>query len=145
MENENCNIENEQVATIQPGKNIFKFDGPIGRATFLKTVGIQLLITLIVVGINYCIQINFGFEAMKYTIYIITGVVSILLLYIMFLNYAKRIYDLIKDKNKAIFYTIVIVIASMAMKLIPILNIIDIITTIAIILVLLFAKGELVK
>ncbi len=145
MENVNCTIENEQTASIKPGKNIFKIDGPIGRKAFITTIGIQILIAFAIFGIIYLIRINFGFEDIKYVFYIIGTLSSILMGYITFINYSKRIYDIIKQKDKAIFYAIAIMLASLSMRVIPPLKIIDMIISIAIILVLLFAKGELVK
>lgn len=145
MENENCNIENEQVATIQPGKNIFKFDGPIGRATFLKTVGIQLLIATAAMLIYYIITISFSDNLLDIFSKTLNIGYSMLMIYITGINYSKRIYDIICDPQKAIFYSVAIILALFALCAIPSIQKVGVLFGFILLLFLSIKKGELVK
>ncbi len=127
------------------GKNILKIDGPIGKKNFLKNA-------LVIFGYSFCGSAVLGllhllFEVTRYNIifFAIFWLVLVLLLtYTSWLNFTKRIWDLIGDKGNAIFYSSALFIANIAISFIPAICYIGIILTLIIACVLVFKKGKLV-
>ncbi len=131
---------------MKEGKNIFKLDGPISRKTFITTMGIILGYTVFASILFALLQAVF--EPNKFTIILFVGLVAaffISLLYTSWLNYTKRIWDILGDKGNAIFYSIAIFIANVAFGFIPALKIVGLIFSISVLLVLLLKKGKFVK
>lgn len=119
--------------------NIFKVDEAIGRKQFLITLIVIFVYALLAAIAVVCAQ-NF-FDVNKFTAYTITAfaIISIItLFYLSWLNYVKRIWDLIGDKYKAIFYVSAWWIANIAMGFIPVLRYVSIVFSIAILALCLF-------
>lgn len=144
MNEENQN--NNQIHKTE--KNMFKFDGPIGRKEFIVTYAYLFFYSFIFI----CVYI-FAFDSAYYTIGIKPFLALFIVIFLLYLiiatyisaiNYIKRIYDLINDKRKSVFYTVAIFVGLTAMSFIPILNIIGIILSIIILFILLTRKGQLV-
>ncbi len=119
--------------------NIFKADEAIGRKQFIIT-SIVIFIYSIFAAITAVFAQNF-FDVNKVTAIIIIAfsIMSILIVtYICWLNYVKRIWDLIGDKYKAIFYVSAWWIANIAMGFIPVLRYVSIVISLAILAVCVF-------
>lgn len=104
----------------QRGRNIFKFDGPIGRLQFLKTMGIlflSMIATMIV-----CTLIYIFFDINEISMLALKAVVIIFTLYTIYIsviNYSKRFYDIFGEKQKAIFYTTALLAIYILLNFIP--------------------------
>ena len=134
---------NEDKKTIEPGKNIFLLDGPIGRLQLLKTFAIIIGFGLLCGIANAIIILLFG--RTKYTkilYYILALSYFIPSFYIIWLGYTKRLYDIIGAKNKAIFYTVIIFFIEMTLPYIPFLKLTGIILSITILGSLLLLPGK---
>lgn len=134
---------NEDKQTIKPGKNLFIVDGPIGRMQLLITYAI-----LLGIGIPFglAVSIIVGlFGLTKYTqiaFYILLFLYITPSLYVFYVASAKRLYDIIGNKKDAIFYTVMIFLAKLAIPFIPFLNIPGKIFTIIILAILLLLPGK---
>lgn len=136
------NQENE----IQAGKNIFKLDGPIGRKRFILTYIMLVFYTvLFFIAVGYIYQLFEETFMLKVVARIILILYVLTFFYTIALNYIKRIYDIIKNKEKAIFYTIALLIFNVTTSIIPPLKIVGAIISTIIFAFLLFKKGQLVQ
>lgn len=134
---------NEDKQTIEPGKNIFLLDGPIGRLQLIKTFAIVLAFGLLL-GLAISIIIAL-FGKTKYTqiaYYILMLLYLIPAFYVILLGYAKRLYDIIGTKNKAIFYTVIFFIIRITYPFIPFLKLTGIILSITFVGSLLLLPGK---
>lgn len=126
-------------------KSFFILDGPIGRKQFIINIGYMFLYCFI-----YCLVLvilHSSFEVNKYNIAFFAIMWLILLvsyIYVAWVNYAKRFWDVIGDKGNAIFYSIAIWIASNVTPFIPVVKYVAIVFVAIVFLVLLFKKGKLV-
>lgn len=147
MGTENNPIETNSENTTIEGVNILKIDGPIGRIEFFKTYVLLILFTIIFYAILGCFFNYFDEKHPQLTylpwFVLIVICATIFSIYISFINYVKRIFDFVGDKQHAIFYTFAIFIGSIAASIIPVINIISTFASIAIFMVLLFKKGNL--
>ena len=110
------NKENE----IQAGRNIFKIDGPIGRKRFIQTFVVLLIVNIAVWVLVALITLPFGINIYTFPICaIIVGIFLIIAMYISVINYMKRFFDIIGQKDKAILYTLLIQGGTIAMAFIP--------------------------
>ncbi len=142
MENENSTVNQE--ISIKQGKNIFRLDGPIGRKRYITTLFILVGIYLIFLGIAYLLRITIGYNDVKVLHTILSVIFSLIYFYIIFINTSKRVYDIICQKDKACYYSIVYMVACFAMQYIPALNIIAGLLYLLVNLTLIFKKGKLV-
>ena len=130
---------------MNEGKNILKIDGPIGNKTFLKNIFI--IFGYATFGLIIAILMHLAIELTRYTIVMFSAIwisLLLLILYTAWINFFKRIWDIIGDKGNAIFYTIALFIANIAIGFIPIVKYFGIIFSIAILCFLIFKKGKLV-
>ena len=136
------NQENE----IKAGRNIFKLDGPIGRKRFILTYIMLVFYTvLFFIAVGYIYQLFEETFMLKIVARIILILYVLTFFYTIALNYIKRIYDIIKNKEKAIFYTIALLIFNVTTAVIPPLKIVGAIISTIIFAFLLFKKGQLVQ
>lgn len=150
MDNENYSIEaeNQQSAINSKYSNVFLADKPIGRMSFFKAMlsltVVSFIVYLLISFIYYMIDTNHPEWTYLIWFLLIFAVFVITYLYLCFINYTKRLFDITGDKQRAIFYCSAIFIGVFASLFIPVVNIIGIISSIAIFLTLLFKKGKLV-
>lgn len=134
---------NEEKQTVKPGKNIFLLDGPIGRLQLIKTFAIVLGVGLLFELAIAIIILLFGkTKYTQITYYVLIGLYMLPAFYIIWLGYAKRLYDIIGTKNKAIFYTVIFFIIKITLPFIPFLKITGIILSITFIVSLLLLPGK---
>ena len=113
--------------------NIFKLDEPIGRKQFIITLGILIFYTTFAVIISICASYFFDINQITAIVIILFALLSLLILiYINWVNYVKRVWDLIKDKQKAIFYVTIWFVANIAMNFIPVIRYVSIVIAIVI-------------
>lgn len=131
---------------MEEGKNILKLDGPISSKTFLKSAAI-------IFGYSFfaCMVVSllhFAFEITKYSFIffiVVWTAIIILLAYTSWINFTKRIWDILGNKGNAIFYSLALLIANIAMGLIPIVCYLTFVLSIVVLGFLLFKKGKLVE
>lgn len=136
----------EDEKAITPGKNIFLLDGPIGRLQFIKTYAIVLCFCLLILIIDTIVISLFG--RTKYTDLTSTMLLAlyiIITLYVLWIAYAKRLYDIIGTKDKAIFYATIIFGIRFALYFIDFWKYSSLIFTIIISAILLFKQGKYIK
>ena len=130
---------------MKEGKQFFKLDGPIGRkqyvmvVLFLSVYG--FIASIILTLLHTFIEVN------KYNLilFIILWAVAIIpICYATWINYSKRIWDLIGDKNNAIFYTTAFYIGCFAVSFIPIVKYFGIVFSLIVAGILLLKRGKLV-
>lgn len=137
---------NEDSKIINPGKNLFLLDGPIGRLQLVKTYAIIIGFCLLISIVNTIIILLFGLT--KYTKIASITLFSLCIIptfYILFIAYIKRLYDIIGAKDKAIFYTIIIFAIRFTLPLIPFLHYTSIIFAIVVNAILLFKQGKYIR
>ena len=126
-------------------KSFFILDGTIGRKQFIVNLGWMILYSslyILVLGILHIV-----FEVNKYNIvfFVIMWLIFLLTyIYVAWVNYAKRFWDILGDKGNAIFYSIAIWIANNVTAFIPVVKYLGIVFAIAVFALLLFKKGKLV-
>ncbi len=136
------NKENE----FQAGRNIFKIDGPIGRKRFILTY-----IMLIFYTVLFFITLNYVYQLLEETFILKIASSTILILYVLMLfytiaiNYIKRIYDITKNKEKAIFYTIALLIFNVTTSVIQPLKLVGAIISTIVFAFCLLKKGQLTQ
>ena len=122
--------------------NIFKLDEPIGRKQFIITLGVLLFYTVFAIIISVCARHVFDINQITAIVIILFALLSLLLLiYINWVNYVKRAWDLIKDKQKAIFYVTAWFVANIAMSFIPVLRYVSVVSAIVIFGICLLLPG----
>ena len=130
---------------MNEGKNILKIDGPISNKAFLKNLFI--IFGYSTFGLILMLLIHLAIELTRYTLafFIILWVFLILLIiYTAWINFLKRIWDIIGDKGNAIFYTIALFIANISIGFIPIVRYFGIVFSIAVLSFLAIKKGKIV-
>jgi hypothetical protein len=88
-----------------------------------------------------------SFEVTSYNIalfIIMWGILLISSIYVGWVNYTKRLWDILGDKGNAIFYSIAIWIANNVSGFIPVVKYIGVVFSISVLALLLFKKGKLV-
>lgn len=105
---------------IKKGKNPFIFDGGIGRITMLVTILIIFTIAfgIFMAGALYAQEVSELF--LRTRILPCALVFSLVLTYIMAVTYIKRLYHIIADKRKAVFYIVALYIGITALALTPV-------------------------
>ena len=135
----------ENAPEIKESFNIFKLDGALSRSGLFILFTITLAIGIVTFFLFYSLSPILNMQIHK-TIYLILVVAySLFMLYIYIIGYIKRLYDIIGDKKKAIFYTTVLFIALSAASFIPIINYIGAVVSLCMIGLLFFKKGKLIK
>lgn len=145
MEDENQIIEQSQENEVKESFNIFKVDGALSRSGFFIMVTVLFAYSIVL-----CAMIMFIYLKLDINSYIIPFVFivffgAISCTYFSAVIYAKRIYDIIKNKQKAILYTVLIILGLGAMSVIPIIKYIGAILSLSILITLLAKKGQLIK
>ena len=130
---------------MKEGKQFFKLDGPIGRKQFVFTlifVSIYgAIANITVLALHSYIGVN------KYNLVIfllLWGIYLASIITITWVNYTKRLWDLLGNKSNAIFYASAIWIASIAAAFIPVVRYIWFAIALLISFVLLLIKGKLI-
>lgn len=148
MEEEIKNIEEtkEQTTKQRESRNLFKYDYPAGRLTFIVStivlLLVSLLVTLLISEIIYPpLSTN---DRLPYFIAVLI-VFMFFLLYLGTINIAKRLYDLFANKPKGLFYAIIIYVINLSCSSIPAMRYPQIIFSVAVMLILLLKRGKLVK
>ena len=148
METGNENLQPEEVQTetkIKASRNILIYDRPVGRLGFILT-----LLALFVIAVIFAagFTLVYSFLSIEEDLPIIIGLlvlISIVFLYMSVINISKRMYDLIGDKAKGLFYAIAFYLINILSSFIPILKEIDLVFTIVVLIILLVKPGKLVK
>ena len=113
--------------------NIFKLDEPIGRKQFIITLGVLLFYTVFATIISICARYFFDINQITAIAITVFALLSLLILiYINWVNYVKRVWDLIQDKQKAIFYVSAWFVANIAMSCIPVLRYVSVVISVVI-------------
>lgn len=103
---------------IKKGKNPFIFDGGIGRITLLKTIISAFTISLLV----FILCVLYAQDASQLIIRtrLLPCIIIFLLFttYVLAIAYIKRLYHIIADKRKAVFYIVSLYIAIPALAFI---------------------------
>jgi hypothetical protein len=131
---------------MNEGKNILKIDGPISNKTFIKNMFI--IFGYATFGLILTVLMHIAIELTRYTIVFfiaIWGLLALLILYTSWINFFKRIWDIIGDKGNAIFYTVALFIANISIGFIPIVKYFGIVFSIALLCFLAIKKGKLVN
>ena len=148
MEDENNisqEINNNPQQTVSITKNIFLYDGPVNRLWFIVTILGIFIVSFIFLIIFAFLHEMYG-EISNIPVFIaVLSVYALIILYISILNYSKRVYDIIADKQKAMFYTIAIFIANFATGFIPVVKYIWTAAAMIIFITLLVLPGKLLK
>jgi hypothetical protein len=131
---------------MNEGKNILKIDGPISNKTFLKNALVifgYAFFSAAVLGLLHLV-----FEVTRYNLLFFATfwiILILLLIYTSWLNFTKRIWDILGDKTNAIFYSGALLIANIAMSFIPVLCYIGLGLSFTVACILIFKKGKLVN
>ncbi len=130
---------------MKEGKQFFKLDGPIGRKKYLMTIvflSVYSFVACIVLGLFHAfVAVN------KYNLILFVILWAIFLIPVItvtWVNYTKRLWDLLGDKANAIFYATAIWIANIATTFIPVVKYIWGAISLIISVILLLKKGKLV-
>lgn len=123
--------------------NIFKLDKPNSRKDFIFTWLYISAYTLIIGIVTALIIYTIGLTDVTRPIFLVLAILfTIISVYISWLNYAKRLWDITNNKADAIFYAIAIWVANIAMNFIPYLSIVGTIFSIVVLILLFFKKGK---
>lgn len=134
---------NEDSKKIEAGKNIFLLDGPIGRLQFLKTFAIIFAAGLPIILVNFILLITFGItKYTQITYYTLWITYMVFAFYCIWIAGAKRLFDIIGEKDKAIFYIIIIWILHFTLPLIPFLKYTSVIVSTIINFILVLKQGK---
>ncbi len=148
METENKNLQPEEVQAetkIKASRNILIYDRPVGRLGFILTL-LALFVIAIIFAVTYAFV--YSFLSVEEDLPIIIGLLALILivfLYMSVINISKRLYDIIGDKAKGLFYAIAFYLINILCAFIPILKYIDLVFAIVVWIILLVKPGKLVK
>jgi len=132
----------EQAAKLPKSRNIFKFDGAIGRISLLITFLVLCLCAILFFIIGFIIYNNTTKKVFDMII-LPYGIICLgTLFYITALSYIKRLFDILCDKRKAVFIIISLYIACTSMAFIPGFTIIGQIIASLALLTLLLIPGN---
>jgi hypothetical protein len=135
---------------IKEGSNILILDGPIGRLKFLQTALAVALYNFVVSSV----ATSYENQGININIYLFLGLnlifCFIIPFYISTIYFIKRMYDIVGNKAKAIFYYFLYIITAISFILLtvfvtPIFNIATAIVAFSVALLLLFKKGHLIN
>ena len=124
----------------------FKLDKPVGRKQYILTalsIFGYFFVASFVIGILHLL-----FELNRYSLpffIILWAGLFIVTMYITWINYIKRIWDLLGDKTNAIFYGTTFLIANFAISYISILKYLAPVLCLVVTGFLLFKKGKLAQ
>ncbi len=148
MEEEINNIEETKEPTTKQreSRNLFKYDYPAGRLTFIVSTILILIISFVVVVLSIeliypALSTNDQFPYLM----AIMILLAIFLGYLGVINFAKRFYDLFADKQKGLFYAIFLYIINLACSNIPAMRYLFLAFSFTVTLILLLKQGKLVK
>lgn len=123
-------------------ESIFKIDGPINRIKFFWTsvgLGIYTAISMVLYWAIYLGFCRFGGPGVIFLICIFSIIYLLPFLYLTFVNYSKRLYDITGSKQKGIIFSLILIVLMVA------LGFVSIWFPIIAYLVMLFKQGKLVK
>lgn len=123
-------------------ESIFKIDGPINRIKFFWTsvgLGIYTAISMVLYWAIYLGFCRFGGPGVIFLICIFSIIYLLPFLYLTFVNYSKRLYDITGSKQKGIIFSLILIVLMVA------LGFVSIWFPIIVYLVILFKQGKLVK
>ncbi len=138
-------MEQENETEVKESINIFLYNGPVSRLYFIITVFMILLWSFAYMYAFLYLYEEFG-TVNHLPLFIGFGIAYLIItIYLSVLNYAKRVYDLIGDKQKAMFYTILWYIANTAAAFIPVVNYIFVGLSALLFIFLVVKRGKLVR
>lgn len=107
--------------TVKRNANPFTFNGGIGRVTFIISLVVLFLIyfTLIGGGIFLINILDLSADKDLSILKFYTIICSVIFFYTVILCYMKRLYDIISDKRKSVFYTISLYILLICLEFLP--------------------------
>lgn len=123
-------------------ESIFKIDGPINRIKFFWTsvgLGIYTAISMVLYWAIYLGFCRYGGLGVIFLICVFSIIYLLPFLYLTFVNYSKRLYDITGSKQKGIIFSLVLIILMGA------LGFVSIWFPIIAYLVILFKRGKLVQ
>lgn len=135
-------MENYDEINFDESESIFKIDGPINRIKFFWTsvgLGIYTVISLVLYLAIYFGFCRFGGPGVIFLISVFSIIYLLPFLYLTFVNYSKRLYDITGSKQKGIILSLVLIILMGA------LGFISLLFPIIAYLAVLFMRGKLVK
>lgn len=146
MDNENqINEQPQQNIEVKESFNLFKMDGALSRSGFFIILTILFAYAIVLGAIILFIYLNLDINKYipLFVFIVFFGAISIA--YISIIGYAKRLYDIIGNKQKALLYIIITFIGMMALSVIPILKYLGCILSLTILITLLVKKGQLIN
>ena len=130
---------------MKEGRQFLKLDGPIGRKQFVLTLIFISVYSAIANVTLLALQAYIGINKYNLALFLLLwGVYLVSLTSITWVNYTKRLWDLLGDKSNAVFYSSAIWIASIAAAFIPVVRYIWFAIALLISFVLLLIKGKLI-
>ncbi|MGN0030879.1 MAG: hypothetical protein ACI37Q_02870 [Candidatus Gastranaerophilaceae bacterium] len=148
METENKNLQSEEVQAetkIKASRNILIYDRPVGRLGFILTL-LALFVMAVIFAAGFTLV--YSFLSIEEDLPIIIGLlvlIFIVFLYLSVINISKRLYDIIGDKAKALFYAIAFFLINLLCGFIPVLKYIEWVFAIVVWIILVVKPGKLVK
>lgn len=122
--------------------SILKIDFPIGKLKFFVNSLILLAVQLLVIGTYLGFYFYFKSPTAFIVLLIVFGVLFFLpLVYLNFVNYAKRLWDITGERKTSIIITAVIFILSLIGIFLPL----SFIIWLGIYFAMIFTPGKLVK
>ena len=129
---------------IFESKNFLKYDMPVGRKQFFKNIAIIFAFSFPATLMLILLRLFLGGRTLVTVFLIILSLLIYLpLIYCTIINYAKRLYDIICDKQKALLYAILYYVGVLAMSFIPKLALLSFLLSITVFCFCSFVKGKM--
>lgn len=146
MDNENqINEQPQQDSEVKESFNLFKMDGALSRSGFFIVFTIVLAYSIVFSFVFYYIYININPMEHKILYITILSIYGLSSIYIYGLSCAKRLYDIIGNKQKAIFYIVIAYISITATSFIPWIKYLGSALSLLLVGILFLKRGKLIK